>query len=31
LIDENFAVAGILRVEEGERVEGDGGRPSRRH
>jgi hypothetical protein len=24
LIDENFAVAGILRVEEGERVEGDG-------
>jgi hypothetical protein len=26
LIDENFAVAGIRRVGEGERVEADGGR-----
>jgi hypothetical protein len=31
LIDENFTAARILGVEEGERVEGDSGRPSRRH
>jgi hypothetical protein len=28
LISENFAVVGILRVEEGERAEGNDGRPS---
>ena len=31
LIGEDFAVACIPSVEEGESVEGDGGRPSRRH